>query len=71
MDQKLIVNFETIKNERNYIFAVQMGSPFADCLEVLDEYKAQIIEMAKQGDEKAKAEAENKNVFSPIEDVNN
>lgn len=56
MNQIAFVNFEIIKNDRKYVFAVMPGSPYSECCEALAEFSNEILAMAKVGEEKQKAE---------------
>ena len=68
MNQRLLVQLEVIKNERTYTFAIPMGAPYQDALDVIEETRLFVLEMQKQALENAKKQQESQQSVEQTEE---
>ena len=54
MDQKLMVHFEVVKNDRVYRLEVASGAPLGELYDSLHEMLTAVLEMSKKANDNAK-----------------
>lgn len=54
MNQKLMVNFEVVKNDRAYCLSVPSGAPLGELYDSLHEMLTAVLEMSKKANDNAK-----------------
>jgi len=54
MNQKLMVHFEVVKNERPYRLEVESGAPLGELYDALHEMLGAVLDMSRQANENAR-----------------
>ena len=68
MEIKTHINFETVKNERKYVFSMPAGGTLQEAYDSCNEVLKKLVDLSKEATEKAKKEAEKEEDKEEVQD---